>query len=99
MNNLEKNLDEISNKTKNIFEKYDVKTANIFGSRARGDNNYSSDFDILISFNQTPTLIDFIRLKNELSEVLGNDVDLVSENAILSPFRQYIVAELIKIYG
>jgi predicted nucleotidyltransferase len=43
--------------------------------------------------------VEFIKLKNELEENLKKSIDLVSENSIISPMKDYILKDLIKIYG
>jgi predicted nucleotidyltransferase len=54
----------------------------IFGSFARGDNKKGSDIDILIEFKSSPSLIELIRIENELSEILGCKVDLVTTGSL-----------------
>jgi predicted nucleotidyltransferase len=54
----------------------------IFGSFARGDNKRGSDIDILVEFKNPPSLLTLIRLENELSEILGSKVDLVTTGSL-----------------
>ncbi|MEN8201352.1 MAG: nucleotidyltransferase family protein [Bacteroidota bacterium] len=54
----------------------------LFGSYARGENTEESDIDILIRFQETCTLFQLVRIENELSELIGRKVDLVTEGAI-----------------
>jgi predicted nucleotidyltransferase len=54
----------------------------IFGSFARGDNTENSDIDILVKFKVAPSLLTLIKLENELSELLGIKVDLITTGAI-----------------
>lgn len=54
----------------------------IFGSYARNEQTKDSDIDILVKFNKGITLLQLIRLENELSEKLGIKVDLVTEGAL-----------------
>jgi uncharacterized protein len=61
---------------------YDPISVGIFGSYARGENKSKSDIDILVKFKKAPSLLTVIRLENELSEVLGIKVDLVTSGAI-----------------
>mgnify|MGYP003571349908 CR=1 FL=1 len=42
-------ISEIKTIAVSIAKKYGVKTIYLFGSRARGDNNFHSDYDFLIS--------------------------------------------------
>ena len=54
----------------------------IFGSFARGDNKKGSDIDILVEFKKAPSLLTLIKLENDLSEILGVKVDLVTTGAL-----------------
>jgi uncharacterized protein len=54
----------------------------IFGSFARGDNKKGSDIDILVEFKESPSLLTLIKLENDLSEILGVKVDLVTTGAL-----------------
>lgn len=52
----------------------------LFGSVLRGDFGPSSDVDLLVTFDPGATwsLIDHARMQQELSEIVGRNVDLVS---------------------
>ena len=54
-----------------ITNRYKVKSLGIFGSYVRGDVKRSSDLDILVEFNQAPSLLEFIRMEDDLSSKLG----------------------------
>jgi hypothetical protein len=54
----------------------------IFGSYARNEQTKESDIDILVKLNKGITLLQLVRLENELSEKLGIKVDLVTEGAL-----------------
>jgi uncharacterized protein len=57
----------------------------VFGSFARRENNTDSDLDILVRFKSPVSLLELIRLENNLSEKLGIRVDLVTEGALTNP--------------
>ena len=61
---------------------YNPSRIGIFGSYARGEETVKSDIDLLVHFKQTPSLLQLIKMENELSTKLGICVDLVTENAI-----------------
>ena len=44
-------------------------------------------------------LIQFIRLKAELKEPLGRDIDLVTDDTIIPYFESDIKKDLVSIYG
>jgi hypothetical protein len=54
----------------------------IFGSYARGESTEKSDIDILVKFKVAPSLLTLIKLENELSDLLGIKVDLITTGAI-----------------
>jgi len=70
----------------------------IFGSFARGDNKKGSDIDILVEFREAPSLLTIIKLENDLSEILGVKVDLVTTGALKNKrIKKSIKKDLISI--
>lgn len=57
----------------------------VFGSVGRGEQDVSSDLDLLVDMAEGRSLFDLIALSNDLEETLGVDVDVVTE-ASLSPY-------------
>lgn len=89
-------IKEILSKSKPIIqEKYQVKELGIFGSYVRGEQNESSDVDILIAFEKAPSLLKFIELENYLSETIGIPVDLVIKQVLKPRIGENILAEVI----
>ncbi|MBC6366729.1 nucleotidyltransferase family protein [Algoriphagus sp. AK58] len=82
---------------KRAAHKYHPKFIGIFGSYARGDQAINSDLDILIDFEENVNLIDLIGLEQELSELLGLKVDLVTQKSIYPPLKSIIENDLIRI--
>jgi len=62
-------------------KKYSVKSLAIFGSYTRGDQTAESDVDLLVKFEVTPGFA-FIRLADELEQLLGLKVDLLTPEMI-----------------
>lgn len=54
----------------------------LFGSYVRGEQTQSSDIDILVKFSQSYSLLQLLKMENDLSEKLGTKVDLITEGAI-----------------
>ncbi len=90
--------DQIKKKVKNILQQNGVKKANFFGSIARGDFEESSDIDILIEFEGKKSLVDLIRLKNQLEDELLRKVDINTFNAINPLIKPYIQKDMEKIF-
>jgi uncharacterized protein len=61
---------------------YHVDTLQTFGSYVRAEQTAASDLDLLVTFTETPSLLEFIALENYLSDLLGVKVDLVMASAL-----------------
>jgi uncharacterized protein len=70
----------------------------IFGSFARDENNDDSDIDILVEFKDPPSLLALIKIENDLSELLGIKVDLVTTGSLKNKrIRRSIKKDLISL--
>ena len=96
-----KPLDEIRNslhrELPRLREEYAVRSLQIFGSFVRGEASETSDLDLLVEFDDTPTLFGFIRLENELSQFLGVKVDLVMKTGLKPALGERILSEAIAV--
>ncbi len=72
---------------------YQVKTLAVFGSYLHQNEDEESDLDLLVEFRQTPTLFQFIRLENYLSELLGVEVDLVMKDSLKPSIGERVLKE------
>jgi len=61
---------------------YKPEMIGLFGSYSRNENTKESDIDILVKFKETLSLLQLIRIENELSKKLGIKVDLLTTEAI-----------------
>lgn len=61
---------------------YQPNRIGIFGSYARGQNQPSSDLDILVDFGVPMDLIKFMEVWDSLEDSLGVRIDLVTEDAL-----------------
>lgn len=64
----------------------------VFGSVARGDDRSGSDLDLLVAFTPDASLFDLVELQEDLQDLLGVKVDVVSEGA-LRPGAERLIAE------
>jgi predicted nucleotidyltransferase len=80
-----------------LKEKFKVKTIGVFGSYVRGEQNRSSDVDILVEFEEPVGLFEFMKLENYLSHLLEVKVDLVSKKALKPHIGERILQEVIMI--
>ena len=90
---------KIKNQVVNSLLRYQPEKIGIFGSYARGEQQASSDLDILISFKDGISLLRLVQIQQELSDTLGIKVDLVTENGLKNPrLKKYIYQDLITIF-
>jgi predicted nucleotidyltransferase len=71
-------------KIESFCRKWKVRELALFGSALRDDFKPESDVDLLVTFEPDAdwSLLDHIRMEEELSEIIGRKVDLVSRRAI-----------------
>ncbi len=78
-----------------LKEKFKVKAIGFFGSYVRGEQNNTSDLDILIDFYEPISLFRFIELEDFLSQQLRVKVDLVMRDALKPRIKDSILNEAI----
>ena len=77
-----------------LKDKYNISILGIFGSYIRNEQAGDSDLDILVDFTAPISLFDFVDMEQELSELLGVKVDLVSRNALKPYIGKRILDEV-----
>ena len=80
--------------------KHHVRQLDLFGSRAKGTAKDGSDVDLLVEYEpgRTPGLLGFISLQEELADLLGAEVDLVSSGGLSPYMRDEILASRRSLY-
>ena len=73
---------------------YGVKEIGIFGSYIRGEQDKSSDLDILIELEKPIGFVKFLKLENSLSALIGIKVELVTKKALKPYIGQRILQEV-----
>jgi len=86
-----------------LRQRYSVERLEVIGSFARGDAGAESDVDILVTFKPHIRMgLEFVRLKEELEELLGREVDLLTrasvENSPNKYFRRFALRRTEVIY-
>lgn len=94
-----KTLDEIKSIVAQHMDilksRYSVKEIGVFGSYVRGKPGKKSDIDILVTFRKSVDFIEFLRLEEYLSNLLGLEVDLVTKNALKPYIGRQILEEVV----
>lgn len=66
-----------------VVRRYRGRSASVFGSVARGEDREGSDIDFLVEFEPGASLFDLMHLEDDLGELLGVSVDVVSVGGLL----------------
>jgi predicted nucleotidyltransferase/DNA-binding XRE family transcriptional regulator len=69
----------------------------LYGSVARGEDTRTSDVDVLVDLRPGRTLMTLAALSNELSDLLGADVEVATEDVLRPEVRRRALAEAIKL--
>jgi len=98
MKSIEQFRKVLSHHLPELKKQYGINTLEFFGSRIyEGLWTPESDLDILVSFARTPSLLEFVELKNYLSDMLGVKVDLVMKEALKPGIRERIMEERVAV--
>lgn len=80
-----------------LHERYHVESLSVFGSVSRGTARPDSDIDILVRYQTTPGLFEFLSLKQYLESIVGRSVDLVTEGSLKKQLKNGILQEAIRV--
>jgi predicted nucleotidyltransferase len=78
-----------------IAARHGARSVRVFGSLARGDARDDSDLDLLVELEPGRSLLDMIAIKQDLEDVLGRSVDVVTERGLSPYLRERVLAEAI----
>lgn len=96
MNTLEEMTHLIQQALPELRRQYGVHELWLFGSYIRAGQGAESDLDVLVEFNNPHlTLIEFIQLEQELSQLLGIKVDLVERDTLKPEIGKRILQEAV----
>ncbi|MFO7556967.1 MAG: nucleotidyltransferase family protein [Desulfobacterales bacterium] len=72
-------------------KKWEIRELHLFGSVLRKEFCSDSDIDVLVTFDENAkhTLFDLVNMENELKDIFGREVDIVSRRGIESS-RNYL---------
>jgi len=80
-----------------LAKHYKIKSLGIFGSYVRGEAEGTSDIDLLVEFSESPDIFKFMDLEEDLAELLGRKVDLVTKQALRGNRGNRILQEVVSI--
>jgi predicted nucleotidyltransferase len=80
-----------------FVSRYHIKSLGLFGSYIRNEQKAGSDLDVLVEFEEPPSLFEFVRLQNELHDLIGIKVDLVMKDTLKPAIGKRILREVVVI--
>jgi predicted nucleotidyltransferase len=80
---------------RNIAARHGATDLRLFGSRSRGEARAASDVDLLVKLAPGRTLLDLVAIKQDLEDLLGCSVDVVTEEAISPYLRQHVLRQAV----
>ena len=78
-----------------IVDLYRGRDVRIFGSVATGEDTEASDIDLLVTFDEPPSLMALARLERELSEAVGYPVEVTPSGNLPTHKREQLLQESI----
>lgn len=79
------------------LDRFGVETLRLFGSVARGDASAESDVDLLVKFRRAPSFSSFMKLRIFLEDLLGREVDLITEPGLRDRVRPFVERDAIRV--
>ncbi|WP_129630620.1 nucleotidyltransferase family protein [Candidatus Oscillochloris fontis] len=78
-----------------IAAQYGASNLRIFGSVARGEAGPASDIDLLVALADDRSLLDLIGLWQDLEDLLGCKVDVITERGLHVRIRDRVLSEAV----
>ena len=78
-----------------VAAKHGARKVRVFGSVARGEADETSDIDFLVELEPGRTLFDLGGLLMDLRDLLGRDVDVVTERGLKTRIRTRVLQEAV----
>ena len=80
-----------------LRERYRVASLGLFGSYVRGEQRPDSDLDVLVEPDEGATLLDLVGIQQDLSDLLGLEVDVAIRRSLKPRIGERILAEVVSL--
>ncbi|MBD3391678.1 MAG: nucleotidyltransferase [Chitinivibrionales bacterium] len=90
-------VDTLGSLRQELAARFKVTSIGMFGSVARNEQSSTSDVDLLVEFEESADLFDFVGAAQYIEEALGFKVDLVPARALRAELKAPVEQELIRI--
>ena len=78
-----------------VASQHGATSLRLFGSAARGESRSDSDIDLLVTLAEGRSLLDLIGIEQDLEDLLGRRVDVVTEAAISPYIRDQVIGQAV----
>lgn len=78
-----------------LAARYGASNVRVFGSVARHEAHPDSDIDFLMQFRENTSIFDLVELWQELSDLLGREVDLIADHPSGGRIMQRAIQEAV----
>ena len=78
-----------------VADKHGARNVRVFGSVARGEADDQSDIDFLVDMEPGRSLLDLGGLLMDLQDLLGQNVDVVTERGLKPRIRERVLHEAV----
>ncbi len=75
--------------------RHGARNVRVFGSLARGETGKVSDVDLLVAMEPGRSLLDLVAIWQDLEDLLGIHVDVLSDGGVSPHLRDRIYAEAV----
>ena len=69
----------------------------MFGSVARGEQRLNSDIDFVVEMEEGKTVLNRIALIQDLTKLLGEEVDVVTYNSLREKIKHYVIKDAVEL--
>jgi len=80
-----------------ITTRHGAKKIRLFGSILRDDIKEKSDVDFLVELEKDRSLLDIIAIKQDLEDLLGCSVDVVTDSALSPYIRDEVLQQAVSL--
>jgi predicted nucleotidyltransferase len=96
-NYTKEDITKTMNRKRDILKKYGIRKISLFGSYIRNEQKDSSDIDFLVEFESPISIFQHVHLMNELEQLFGRKVEVVSVKALRPILRENILKEAVEV--
>ncbi|WP_259115048.1 nucleotidyltransferase family protein [Salinibacter ruber] len=80
-----------------LADEHGALNVRLFGSAARGEEDAESDLDLLVDMEEGRSLVDHVALKQDLEDLLGREIDVVTERSLHPRLRERVLREAVSL--